>query len=56
MDFYESEDKIFNHTRSNGNLFNIARLRAKTKVYRVLIREMLLADDADLATHSEEAL
>ena len=54
--FRESEDGIFLHTRSDGNLFNLARLRAKTKVRRVLIREMLFADDAALTAHTEEAL
>ena len=54
--FHESEDGIFVHTRSNDNLFNLWHLRAKTKVHRVLTREMLFADDAALATYSQEAL
>lgn len=54
--FRESEDGIFLHTRSDGNLFNLARLRAKTKVRRVFIKEMLFADDAALTAHTEEAL
>ena len=54
--FRESEDGIFLHTRSDGNLFNLARFRAKTKVRRVLTREMLFADDAALTAHTEEAL
>ena len=37
-------------------LFNVARLRAKTKVKTVLVRDMLFADDAALATHSETAM
>ncbi|KAI0212006.1 hypothetical protein LSAT2_003105 [Lamellibrachia satsuma] len=44
------------HTRSHGNLFNLARLRAKTKVTEVYVREMLFADDAALTAHSGEAL
>ena len=43
-------------TRSDGRLFNLARLRAKTKVRRVLIRELLFADDAALISHTEEGL
>ena len=35
-------------------LYNIARLRAKTKAHLVLIRELLFADDAALTSHSEE--
>lgn len=54
--FNESENGIFLHTRSDGNLFNLARLRAKTKVRKVLIREMLYADDAALTAHTEAAL
>ena len=41
------------HTRSTGGLFNTSRLRAKTKTKRVLIRELLYADDAALVAHSE---
>ena len=52
--FRDCDDGIFLHTR-NGGLFNLARLRGKTKVWRVLIREMLFADVAGLATHSVEA-
>ena len=54
--FGSSEDGVFIHTRSDGNLFNLSRLRAKSKISRVLIRELLFADDAALAAHSEEAL
>ncbi len=54
--FYESEDGIFLHTRSDGNLFNLARLRANTKVCRVLIHELLFADDATLTVYSQEVL
>ena len=44
------------HTRSTGGLFNLSRLRAKTKTKRVLIRELLYADDAALVAHSEAHL
>ena len=54
--FRESDDGVFIHTRSDGGLFKLARLRAKTKVRRVLIRELLFADDAGLAAHTEAAL
>jgi len=54
--FSQSEDGVYIHTRSDGSLFKLARLRAKTKVRQVLIREMLFADDAALTAHSEEAL
>ena len=54
--FKDSEDGVFIHSRSDGNLFNLARLRTKSKVRSVLIREMLFADDAALAAHRHDAL
>ena len=43
-------------TRTDGKVYNIARLRAKTKVREILIREMLFADDAALTSHTETGL
>ena len=54
--FKHSTEGIHLHTRSDGKLFNLARLRAKTKVRTVLIRELLFANDAALTTHKEEEL
>ena len=54
--FADCEEGIFIRTRADGKLFNIARLRAKTKVREVLIREMLFADDAALTSHTEAGL
>ena len=50
------EDGVFLHTRSDGKLFNLARLRAKSKVRKVLVRELLFADDAALVSHSAAGL
>ena len=47
---------IYLRTRSDGRLFNLARLRAKTNVRKVLIRDILFADDAAVATHTQEEL
>ena len=47
---------IYLRTRSDGRLFNLARLRAKTKARKVIIRDMLFADDAAVATHTHEEL
>ena len=48
---------IYFRTRSDDRLFNLARLRAKTKVRKDLIRDMLFADDdASVATHTQEEL
>ena len=54
--FSHSEDGVHLHTRSDGKLFNLSRLKAKTKLRTVLIREMLFADDAALTSHTEEGL
>ena len=47
---------IYLRTRSDGRLFNLARLRVKTTVHKVLTRDMLFADDAAAATHTQEEL
>jgi hypothetical protein len=54
--FKDSTEGVYIHTRLDGKLYNIARLRAKTKVRMVLIREMLFADDAALVSHTEDGL
>ncbi len=54
--FKDCHEGVYIHTRTGGKLFNIARLRAKTKVTEVLIREMLFADDAALTSHTVDGL
>ena len=54
--FGSTTEGIYLGTRSDGRLFNLARLRAKTKVREVLIRDMLFADDAAVATHTQREL
>ena len=54
--FKHFTEGVYLHTRSDGKLFNLARLRAKTKVRKVLIRELLFADDATPTTHKHEEL
>ena len=54
--FDTTTEGIYLRTRSDGRLFNLARLRAKTKVRDVLIRDMLFVDDAAVATHTQEEL
>ena len=54
--FSQSEYSLYLHTRSDRNLFNLAHLRAKTKVRKVLIREMRFVDDAALIAQTEDAL
>ena len=51
--FGSTTEGIYLRTRSDGRLFNLARLRAMTKVREVLIRDMLFADDAAVAAHTQ---
>ena len=54
--FGTATEGIHLHTRSDGKLFNMSRLKALTKVQRRLIRDMLFADDAAVVAHSQEEL
>ena len=54
--FGTSQEGIYLRTRSDGKLFNLARLKAKSKVREVIIRDMLFADDAAVATHKQSEL
>ena len=54
--FGSSTEGIYLHTRSDGKLFNLARLKAKTKIRETVIRDLLFADDAAIATHNEADL
>ncbi|XP_076036403.1 uncharacterized protein LOC143022188 [Oratosquilla oratoria] len=55
--FIQSEDGVYIHTRNDGSLFKLAHLRAKTKVRKVLIREMLwpLPPDGSMSPRSVTA-
>ena len=54
--FGAATEGIFLRTRSDGKLFNLSRLRAKTKVQMRLLRDFLFADDAAITTHTAEDL
>jgi hypothetical protein len=43
-------------SRTDGKLFNLARLKARTKVRRLNVRELLYADDAALVAESIDGL
>ena len=45
---------VFIRTRPDGQLFNLARLRANTKTRELCIRELLFADDAAIVAHTLE--
>ena len=50
--FGTSQEGIYLQTRSDSSLFNLACLKARTKVHEALIRDMLFADDAAVVTHT----
>ena len=51
-----STEGIYLHIRSDGKLFNLARLKATTKIREVFIRDMLFADAAAVSSHIQEGL
>ena len=54
--FGTAEEGIYLHTRTDGKLFNPSRLKAKTKVKKTIIRDILFAHDAAIAAHSPSQL
>ena len=54
--FGHALEGIFLHTFSDGQLFNFSWLKAKMKIHRDLIRDLLFADDAAVVGHSAEHL
>lgn len=51
--FGTSTQGVYLHSSSDGKLFSLCRLKARTKVRKVLIRDMLFADYAALVAHKE---
>ena len=47
---------IYLRKRSDGRLFNIARLKAKTKIREQCFRDSLFVDDAAVTPHSRDEL
>ncbi len=52
----DSNDDVYLRTSTEGGIFNLARLRVKTKVREQLICDLLFADDCGLFAHCEAAL
>ena len=53
--FGESTEGIYLRTRSDGNLFKLSRLRAKTRVHEKYVHEFLFANDAAITTHTQKS-
>ena len=47
---------VYIQSRQSADLFNIAHVRAKTKTIRILMRELLFADNSALVAHSAEEM
>jgi hypothetical protein len=43
-------------TRFDGSMFNLTRLRAKTKTTECLNRKLIFVDDAIIVAHNESTL
>ena len=54
--FRDMGNGFYIHSRQSGDLFNVAHFRAKTKTTRILMRELLFADDSALIAHSAEEM
>ena len=54
--FQDMGDGVYIESRQSADLFNDTHFRAKTKTIRILMRELLFADDSALVAHSAEEL
>ena len=52
--FSDCDRGVYIQFRTDGKLFNLRRLQAKTKVFEAILRELLFADDCALGAHSHE--
>ena len=50
--FRDMGDGVYIQSRQSADLFNVAHFSAKTKTTRILMREMLFAEDSALVAHS----
>ena len=49
-------DGVYIQSIQSADLFNVAHFRVKTKTTRILMRELLFADDSALVAHSAEEM
>ena len=54
--FRDTGDGVYTQSRQSADLFIVAHFRAKTNTTRILMRELLFADDRTLVAHSAEEM
>ena len=54
--FRDMADGVYIQSRQRADLFNVAHFRAKSKTIRILMRELLFADDSALVAYSAEEM
>ena len=54
--FKDLSEGIYVRYRSTGSVFDLCRLRANSKVFVAVVRDLLYADDCDLVSHTERGL
>ena len=54
--FKDSPGDVYLRWRTDASLFNLARLKSKTKISTSLIRDLLFADDAAIVAHDDTVL
>ena len=52
--FSDCDRQVYIQFRTDGRLFKLERLQAKTKVFEATLREFFFADDCALGAHSHE--
>ena len=54
--FKDHTEGIYIRYRTSGSVFDLSRLKANSKVFMSVIRDLLYADDCDLVSHTEDGL
>ena len=54
--FRDMGDGVYIQSRQSADLFNVAHFKVKTKTTRILMRQLLFADDSALVAHSAEEM
>ena len=52
--FQDCDIGVFIRFRTSGKVFNLRRFNTMSKTFKLIVQELLFADDADLVAHTEE--